>query len=576
MDPIKDDTAEPITREEVKALFQQFGRAVAALKIFPPLHPNAVKFRADFLEHLHSFIRVHGRLEIRVEGTAFWYKEEAVYRDDSINKSLPYLFFKDGIQKLGFKSGIAEKELEEFLNIVLEASLLPTEESDIAMALWERDFENIEYVVPDDFLETKIPILTKNAFDFSVDPAVLYGGRIELAPDDMEDIYKRSLVIAAKERKEDLDYAHLITSFDDRDRRKIDSLLALERAVPLEREFVETIYEMVSIEDRPDAYSGLLGFVENYLDELVQKGRFLHAERLLRNLDELLAGFLLSAPPKVQPLSRLLVRLRENLPLGALAEQFAQGRMDDIGAFFRFLERIGPRTLPLGADLFDSIRDGEARSEAYAFMKFLGLRFPDILINQARESRPFLSKGIIHLLVDSNDLKVLPSLARFRTFKDPSIRLEAARGLGRIDNSLADKLLLQYLEDEDEAVRIAAVEGLHPRPDPAFLRPILEIVEARNFGDKSGEEKAAWLSFLGRTRTEAARGLLERLLTRTSKVSPARTKDTRLAAVRGLEIMATVEAVEVLKKGTAEADAVGAACRAAVEHLGRTPSGETR
>lgn len=573
-----DGGGDPAVLEEVRALLQLFNHAVTAMKLFPPGHPNTIRFRAEFLEQLQGFLKAGGPFEVAVEDTVFRFGGEVVYQDDNVHKSLPYLFFKDGIQTLRFQADITEKELGEFLDIVREASLGANDEVDIALALWEREFQSIEYVVPDDFLESKIPIRTKKPFDFDVDSSLLYSGRIDLKPDDREDIDKRSRAIAAKEKSEMLDLAQLITSFDERDRGTIKALLSDERSVPVEQEFIEALCEILTLEERPNAYTGILGFVESYLGELTQQGKFIHAERLLNRLEELLSQVRVSAPPKVQMLTRLLGQVRENAPLAALAEQFRQGRVDSIAAFFRYLEAIGPRTIALGADLFDSVQDGEARSEAYAFTKSLGLRHPDILIDQAGDSRPFLSKSIIRLFVEANDRRFLPNLARFQASEDPAVRREAVRGLSRFDDSLADKLLLPFLRDESEAVRIAAAEGLHPRPDPAFIRQVAEIIEDRSFNEKSRVEKAALLSYLGRTGTPAALDILRRLLTRTrlGHLAKARKAETRLAAVQGLESMSTDAAVEALRKGAAGRGTVAAACRTALERLGRPQTGELR
>jgi len=78
---------------------------------------------------------------------------------------------------------LRREEFDEFLEIIKKESSLPAEEGDIVSAFWERDFPNIRYYAPDEYLESLIG-RDVDILDYAIDKADLFSGKIELAPED--------------------------------------------------------------------------------------------------------------------------------------------------------------------------------------------------------------------------------------------------------------------------------------------------------------------------------------------------------------------------------------------------------
>jgi HEAT repeat protein len=115
---------------------------------------------------------------------------------------------------------------------------------------------------------------------------------------------------------------------------------------------------------------------------------------------------------------------------------------------------------------------------------------------------------------------------------------------------------------------------LDPSEEKSRIEHIIHEAGAPVFRKKSLKEKQAILSFLGRTRSSDALAFLESVLARKTLWASTRNLEMRLAAVQGLESMATPEAVSALESA---AGLRGKRIRQAVEEaLARIRSGGTR
>jgi hypothetical protein len=442
--------------DALKDITLTFANAVGMLKIYPPDHSSVVAIRSELWAKLGAFLQTHWELDIEVRETAFVGQGQIVYEDKNLLKSLPYLFFKDGLERLSFRNGLDETEFSDFLDLVKTDALLPAEEGDIVNALWEREFAHIGYQTAVDYLEAKIHTPDPKPWEVPVDTAVFTRGRIDLAPEDMDEILKASLSLGMKDA---LDPADLTAPLDQKETRFIETLIDIERAIPAEKEFLDLFFELLALEDRPASIASMLQFLVGHHGELLKKGDFGHAAGLLVRMDALIKEGTGGAPTKSRDIELIARRIREGVSLTALKERALGGRIEDPAGFFRYLAGIGGRAVPLAADLFEELEDGIIRSENFSFLKDIGRQNLDALVGLARDSLPFLSKGIIAILTQMKDRRTIPYLARFKDSTVKAVRLEAALALAALDDPLARKILQGFDADPDPEVRRAARRG---------------------------------------------------------------------------------------------------------------------
>ncbi|MBN2245365.1 MAG: hypothetical protein JW755_05935, partial [Candidatus Aminicenantes bacterium] len=117
-------------------IFNLFARTFSQIKIFSAEHATVTKFIDQLYTYFRDFLNAHEKLEIEIDETSFIFMKEEIYREDNIQKSLPFLFFKDGMQMLFFYKGLKRAEFQEFLDVIRKESFLPAEESDVVNAMW--------------------------------------------------------------------------------------------------------------------------------------------------------------------------------------------------------------------------------------------------------------------------------------------------------------------------------------------------------------------------------------------------------------------------------------------------------
>jgi HEAT repeat protein len=562
------------TLESVKEIFHILAHTVSSLKLFPSHHSTVQKFVDDLLAKLKAYFENRLELEAGIGESAFYLDGEKIYKEENLIKSLPYLFYKDGMQRFAILRDIDKAELRDFLDVIKKDSLLPPDESDIVISIWEKDFANIRITAPDDYLLSKIAIFEKQQFGISVDKKQLYNGHIELAAEDKQGIVTKRVGLGLLEDEEKKDYAELVMMLDDKDLHSIEAMVGSARQISPEKEFLDMIFELLYMEDQVEKFVPILGFLDRHHKELLQEGKFTHAGQFLRQIQELKNIFASQHPAKAAELEKFLNSLKEGRTIALVREAVEHGDIDSILAFFDYLRLIGPRSIPLAAELLESTDNPEFRNLAFDYITETGRANIEVLANQLQDGKPILSKGIISFLSRTGDKKVLPYFATLYTYQNKDIKLEAIEGLNRFGDKMANKIILGFFYDNEEDIRIAAAEKLQWMRDKSTLEQVVRLATNKRFYKKSPKEQSAIFNYLARTKTPEALDTLSKALRKSSPFSKAKYEETQLCAVQALETLATPEAFEALGKGMKSSNKrVAEACRKVPEKtLGKNAS----
>ena len=584
---------DPRLTERVRELMLALANTVSAMKIFPSEHASVLNFVEDLARKFRAFLDDHGKLEIGIEEYAFTFGGRPVYRDEMSGKSLPFFFFKDGMQTLFFYQGLDKEEIAELLELIKREFHKPAEDSDIVNALWERDLTNIQYYAPDEYLENKIvedaagrrsaagaPVLpaelAAKVIDVKVDTARFRTGKITILPEDLEETGLPSLPAAGADAggleapapKGGVQDA----SLTDLEVEQLGDLIHASRTVSQEDEFLDLVVEIIYLEKDMERFRSSLDVMTEYHLDQLQKGKFqvpILIIRKVQNLRDFLAG---RDPAKADLLDGFLKTIVSERTLGAVRELFKASFAVDIDAFLGYLKLLGDRALPLAAEVFEATPEPELRTKVMDFVRGLDLKDLATLTSLANDSRPAFSGEIIRHIAASRDPRAPQALAAFLGFQNRDIKLEAIHALGRFDDAMANKILAGFLKDPDADLRVQAALRLKYLGDKPRLLAIISEASSSAFRKKGEAEKQAIFDFLGRTRTEEAFAFLRGTLERRSLFPSSAEIATRVCAVRGLEHMATPAALETLRRGSrARSSKVRQACAEALVRLASAP-----
>jgi HEAT repeat protein len=560
--------------DKVRDLIHVLTNAIQAARLYPVDHKSAVRFISNLHERMSAYLDEHWKLEIGIEEQAFTFAGIRVHEESQAAKSLPFFFFKDGMQAISFYKGIEREELKGLLETIRTVSALPADEGDIVTALWEKDFANIRYLAPDDYLETKIG-QGRPPLEWQVDREAMEKGRIDLSPEDLEAVRARIFAMERSEGKtaETLEVAQddglgsLVPPSDEIEAREIEAMLAASRRISPQDEHLSLVIEVIYLEDREDQFSALGDLILRTQRELLARGDFVRASRLFRSLLEL--GSVL-AGVNADKAAMLAGAIGEITSPGMLAEleESVRERRDGDEALFRYLGLIGPSAARLVGDLFERANTKAMRETALETLKKIGREDIGALMLLPQESRPGLTGEIIAIVSGSRDKRVIPFLAGFLSHGSVPVRIEAVRALARADEEAAGTILLGFAADQEEAVRIEALAGLRPGADRKIIRRVLELSGGESgLKKKSAAERRAFLAALGRSRSEDACAWLHRLISRRSYLPGRKHTELCLGAVSALAMMPLPEARRALEEGARKRRGrVREACRKALEN----------
>lgn len=605
------DTFDAARVEKAKDLLHFLANTVSAMKIFPSEHATVKNFVDQLTQKFSAFLGAYEKFQVGIEEYSFTYGGKPAFTDETAIKSLPFFFFKDGLQILFFYQGLDRPEIVEFLELIKSETQKAAEDSDIVVALWERDFSNIQYYAPDEFLENRIlgemrdaratrnlpdlpEDLASETIEVRVDTSKFTEGRIDLDREDRGEVEKA----AARPDEEDLPPGPAAAEpaaaaeTDPSERGQISpaaamdptltesELLALEtmvranRTISPEEEYLDLMVEIIYLEKNAANCQATLDTLLEYHFDRLQSGHFHVAVLIIQKIHEL-GRHLEGNAAKVALLDDFLRRTVSPKTVEAVQTLLAKKKAMDWESLLGFFELVGPPALGLAGDLFEIAPDGEAKHKIVAFIERTGGRNPGLVAAMADNTRPELAREILGILSRVPDNRGIPHLSAFVNFQNKDIKFETIRVLARARDEMANHILAGFLNDHDEEVRIQATMSLDPAKGGARVQQILREASSREFQAKSLKEKEALLAFLGRTQSPEALEFLRRTLRRAPLFGSKRLLELRLAAVSGLESMATEEALDALQKGAiGRTKKVREACAAALVRL--PPAGSAK
>jgi HEAT repeat protein len=556
-----------------REIFHLLTHAVTAMKLFPAYHATVTGFVDELYAKLRSYFETRQELEVDVGEQSFFVGGEVVLKEEHLGKSIPYLFHKDGMKRFAVLNEIDKTELREFLGVIRKTALLPLDESDIVTALWEHDFPSIRIFAPDEYLLSKIDIFTKQPLEVFIDRRKLFSGQINLSADDLKDIDDKTLSLGLMEQEEKKDYAELVTALEDKDRDSIEALLAASRQTPPEKEFHDMVFELLCLEDRVEKIVPILDFLERHHRELIREDKFTHAVQLLRQARDLQEIFSGSRPEKAAALEKFLGVFPDGRTVELVQEAIRRHSLDSPSAFFEYLRLMGDRSIPLAAEFLAKAEEPEARRAAIAYLEEAGRQNIEVLASQLQDGEPAVSKQIIALLGRNAGKKALSHLAALKTYTNKEVKLAAVETLGSLDDPLAQKIIFEFCQDEDEEISAAASNSLRWPGDEGTLRRAIGMISARPFHNRTASSKIGMMSFLARAGTPEALTALRKAMEKSGIFTRGKREHTRLCAVEALAAAGTPAARELLSRGLQSSNKrVREACQRALEARSRKDS----
>ena len=540
--------------EEIKRLVQLLNNTLKSLLLYPANNPLPKEFKRKLHLGLTEFLDEHDELKVDIEASRLVYEGVAVYEEGAKEEGLVHLLHQDGMRELAFVKGLEAFEIDDFLE-VMELCLKSRDlEEDLVTMLWEKDLNNIKYLVVDDLLDVDVPAAEDVPDNWDFDK--LYGSEVgffdrepETRGEDAEDQLSRY------QQKYTRELLRKLKEFSPDEVESIQQLLDTDNQTRSLDEFLDVLTEVLMAEQDPVEFDGMMEAMARVLDALVTVTDFSSAANIIRGLESLGDG-VGESPDQTDPLrqgkAEIIARVIDQAGAQERIRRISQilNEKDglDLNLVQKYLLGLNRNSVTPMIHMLRDVKEFEVRRMVCEVLAKKAKSNPELLREGLSDRLWYVVRNVVSVigLIGSEEgVRLLRPVARHR---DLRVRKEIVSSLLKIPGQQAGELMVGFLTDEDKRVRLLASRGLARRREEKAIPALLEILNDDGFKESSPDEKKSLLESFAVIAQEQAVPLLVRMITRRSLLKRDRHNETRVFAIAALGLIHAPRAEESLRQ----------------------------
>lgn len=520
--------------KEIREILHSLIKARKTIRMYPQNNPIYQKTLGEVFEKFSNFLDYRDDLHLKINQNSIYYELEQVYHNPEKEDNFALFFFKDGLRELAFKKGLTQSELEEFLRIVAMDFEREAVDDDVVTLLWEKDFQNIQYLVDEAFLvdadEENYEVTAEEKLKEQVTDV---NDLMKAYADGFvrEDIKELSIVPLT-----DKDLQLLVKELEKDSGDKTDKLAII---------LFELVYHSESKNELEDAFS----FLKSTVKFAMEHGDISVVLDVMKKAKEVIDDPAMSDNEK-KYMNMLSSYLGTEEIISPLAEILDSGIELD-GAVFRelvdFLDKnaIEPIVRHLG-----ELKTVRARKSVIDALIILGKRDIQAVSRGLDDERWYVVRNIIYILRKIGDKRAIEYLLKSVRHGDTRVRKEVIKALGELGGREVVQTLRECLDDPDSEVRVAAAKAFSNIGSEAAKKIILDKIADKMFKEKEFEEKREFYEVLCRWRDDDVFDFLVRTLKTKTFFGRTKNDENRACAAICLGLLGNKDALPILKKMT--------------------------
>jgi HEAT repeat protein len=518
--------------KDAKDILQNLIKAKKTLRMYPQNNPIYVKTLEDSYARFSSFFDYKENLTLKIKQNSISYDSEQIYYNPEKEDNLALLFFKDGLRELTFRKGLLQEELEEFLKIIAMDFDREAVDDDIVTLLWEKDFQNIQYIVDEAFLVDMDEEDYETGAENEVKEKITDVDSLMRAYTDgfkEEDVKDISVVPLT-----DKDLQMLVKELEKDSSDKVEKLVAI---------LFEIIYQSEGRDDIEDTFMSLRDAIKFSM----RHGEIYTVLNVLRRTREILEDPLLTGDAK-EYIMMLFSYLGTEEIISLLAEILDSGTGIDEKVFEGFVEFLDKNAITPLVKFLGELKTIHARKRVIEALIFLGRKDIQALSRGLDDHRWYVVRNIIYILRKIGDKRAIEYLLRTVRHGDIRVRKEVIRALGELGGGEVVQTLRECLDDIDAQVRITSARAFGNIGSEAAKKIILEKISDKMFKERDFEEKKEFYDVLSRWKDAEVFDFLIRSLKRKSFFSRTRNYENMACAAFALGLLGDKDALPILYK----------------------------
>jgi hypothetical protein len=552
---IRDWDVDPEIVAAVQALLVTLGKTFRAYQLYDENNPVRRRFGEQLKGEMLGLWEKTDRLVLSVNEDHMYMSGTEVYKSESRNDSLAFLFFKDGIRELRFMPGLETEELDKFLGVLQKARKLVPEGDDLLTVLWEADLRFFEYQYVDLLAEgVSMPEAGAGATQAELQAA-------QQAEEEEEAPGRPEAGSAEEQRppqtvKQD-DFNPTLYALDKREMDHLRTEFQKEIQRDTRADVLAALFDRLEEANNRERQSAILKILSTMLPSFLSRGELVAATNVLEELRRLEANPAIFDPQRIEESRAILDRISAAEAIQQLIQALFDGTLRvssaQLGSFLQFL-RGGALSPLLRAS--ETVEHKELQAVLRKAVQGIASRNRTAAVKLLLEADPIVAAGAARLAGEMQLTEAGASLAQLLTHADPKVRLAAIEAAVTLKASTAAGALERTLNDPEREVRIAAARALGALRYRPAAQSLATIVKGKDIRSADITEKVAMFQAYGMVAEAQGLQLLDGLLNGKGFLGKREPTEIRAAAALALGHIPGDDARASLSKAAQDEDPV--------------------
>lgn len=466
-------------QKEARDILQTLIKAKKTFRMYPQNNPIYMKTLDESFSKFKNFFAYKDKYVLHVKHNSILYDTEQIYQNLEKEDNLALFFFKDGLRELTFNSGLSREELEEFLKILALDFDREVIDDDIVTLLWEKDFQNIQYVVD----ETVLVDVDEEDYETKAEEEV----KEETTEDDLMKAYEDGF------QEEEMKTV-TVMPITEVDLKKLEGELKRDSTDKIKK-LTSILFEVIYQSEGKGEVEDIFRFLKDSVRFSMKKGNLNIILGIVKNAKEVIKNPSITEESK-KYMRMLLLYIGTDEVIKFLAGILDSSTETDEGVFRAFVEQLEKNAIAPFVKLLGELKTIHARKSVIEALVFLGKKDIQALSKGLDDQRWFVVRNIIYILRKIGDKRAIEYLLRTVKHSDIRVRKEVIRALGELGGREVILTLKDCLDDGDMDVRISAAKAFVKIGSEAAKRIILDKVSNKDFKERDFEEKKEYYEIL--------------------------------------------------------------------------------
>lgn len=513
----------------VRNIIQAILKAKKIVNLYPENNPIYIKTLKELSDRFSEFFQDNDSLKLNIDKDAIFYDSESVYQNSAMLDNIALLFFKDGVRELTFKNGLTAKETEAFIKIISIDFEKDTIDEDIVTLFWEKDLDNIQYIVEDQFLSDDYEKKAMNELQQKTS-----------APESIEEIY--SAIFSEEEGSKneiilpvtDEDFHSLLEEFDKYNQDKTDK-------------FLNMLFELFSEVEKEQEYLDIVNYFKMFIEFFIKQGNVNTIVDVQSRLKKLIDNE--RTDQEIKKCAVKLLSFTGGYSIIDLIGNILNGSQKiEENVFKSFVSFLDTNAILPFMKLLGELKAIHTRKLVIDALVYLGKKDISSLYKGLTDPRWYVVRNMAYILRKINDRNAVNYLLKPLEHEDVRVRKEVIRTLGALGGDKAITSLKRCLQDNDIHVRKAALSALGNIGSAAAKQIIMEQISGKEFKDKLFDEKKQYFEALANWKDRDVYDFLVKILTKKSFFLSSKDYDNKACAVYCLGLIGRRDAIPILNE----------------------------